>query len=123
MKEDGFPYCIPHKRELSSTELALLDFLLPQIDDVTVSASALKVVARCGCGACPIVLFGLTLDDEPITCRDSEANMDWSGRAENGTLVGIGIWVKDGMPTELDIWSIDGGDVVDLPPTENISRF
>lgn len=122
MKEGGFPYCIPDKRELTSIELALLEYLLPQVDDVNVAAGELKVVARCGCGACPTVLFGKSIDDAPVTSRDSQANMDWSGRAENGTLVGIGIFTKDGMPTELEAWSADGGDVEAWPPIDAIRR-
>ena len=123
MKEDGFPYCISHKRDLTETERALLEYLLPQVDGVTVAARELKVVARCGCGECPTVLFGKSMDDEPITSADSHANMDWSGRAENGTLVGIGVFTKDGMPTELEAWSVDGGEVVDWPPIEEIERL
>jgi hypothetical protein len=122
MKEDGFPYCIPDKRDLTEIELSLLDYLLKQIDDVTVDASDLKVVARCGCGQCPTILFGKSIDDEPITSRDSQPFMDWSGRAENGTLVGIGVFTKDGMPTELAAWSVDGGDVETWPPIDEIRR-
>jgi hypothetical protein len=120
MKEDGFPYCVPDKRELTPTELELLEYILPQVDGVTVGASELKVVARCGCGACPTILLGKSMDDDPITSRHSQANMDWSGRAENGTLVGIGVFTKDGMPTELEAWSVDGGDVETWPPIDAI---
>jgi hypothetical protein len=60
------------------------------------------------------------MDDEPIACSDSHAVMDWSERAENGTL--IGIFTKDGKPTELEAWSVDGGDVETWPPIESIQR-
>ena len=122
MKEDGFPYCIPDKRDLTESEHSLLNHLLKQIDDVTVDASDLKVVARCGCGQCPTILVGRSIDDEPITSRDSQPCMEWSGRAENGTLVGIGVFTKDGMPTELEAWSVDGGDVETWPPIGEIRR-
>lgn len=120
MRESDFPYCIPDKRDLTSTEFALLDYLLQQVDGMTVDTSEIKIVARCGCGECPTILFGKSIDDDPITSSDSHAIMDWSGRAENGTLVGIGIFSKDGMPTELEAWSVDGGDVVTWPPIEAI---
>ena len=83
MKEDGFPYCIPDKRDLTETELALLTYLLKQVGGVTFDANDLKVVARCGCGECPTILFGKSKDDEPIASSDSRAVMDWSGRAAN----------------------------------------
>jgi len=120
MKENSFPYCISDKRDLTPTELALLDYLLKQVDGVTVEASELKVVARCGCGECPTILFGRSMDDQPITSSDSHAVMDWSGRAENGTLIGIGLFTKDGIPTELDASSMDCGDIESWPPINAI---
>jgi hypothetical protein len=122
MKENGSPYCIPDKRDLTAIESALLDYLLKQVDSVTVKSDELKVVARCGCGECPTILFGKSMDDEPITSTDSRAVMDWSGRAENGTLIGLGLSTSDGMPTELEAWSVDGGDVETWPRIEAIQR-
>lgn len=122
VKRKGFPYCIPDKRALTETELALLIYLLKQVDDISVDTNILRVVARCGCGACPTILFGQTKDDEPITSSDSHAVMDWAGRAENGTLVGIGIFMKDGIPTELEAWSVDGGHVENWPSIAAIER-
>ncbi|MDJ0758424.1 MAG: hypothetical protein QNJ19_03455 [Woeseiaceae bacterium] len=120
MKEYGFPYCIPDKRDQTEAELSLLSYLLKQVDDLAVDGSGLKIVARCGCGRCPTVLFGRSIEDEPITSRDSQPLMNCSGRAENGTLVGIGLFMKDGMPTELEAWSVDGGDVETWPPIDEI---
>jgi len=122
MKENVFPYCIPDKRDLTPTELALLDFLLKQVDGVTVEASELKVVARCGCGECPTILFGKSMDDEPIKSSDSRAVMDWSGRAANGTVIDIVLFAKDGIPTELEACSMDCGDVETWPPIDEIQR-
>ena len=122
MNENGFPYCIPDKRDLTATESVLLDFLLKQVEGVTVEADELKVVARCGCGECPTILFGKSMDDEPITGSDSHAIMNWSGRAENGALIGLGMFAKDGMPTELEAWSVAGGDVETWPPIDAIQR-
>ena len=122
MSEDGFPYCVPDKRDLTRAEFALLDFLIGQAKEISVSVKDLKVVARCGCGKCPTVLFGRSFDDEPITAKDADDRLDWSGRAENGTLVGIGMWAKDGMPTELEAWSVDGGDIENWPPLDAIQR-
>ena len=45
MNETGFPYCIPDKRDLTATESVLMDFLLKQVEGVTIEADELKVVA------------------------------------------------------------------------------
>ncbi len=114
------PYCIPDKRDLTSKESELLDFLLEQVEGTIVSATELKIVARCGCGLCPTILFGKTLTDDPITSKDSERLLEWSGRAENGTLVGIVLFVSNGFPTELEAWSVEGGDIENWPPIDAI---
>lgn len=120
MGDESFPYCIPDKRDLSSTELALLRFLLRQVDEIDIEACELKVVARCGCGVCPTILLSSSVDEEPVTSSDSQPVVDWAGRAENGTLIGIRLFAKDGMPTELEAWSVDGGDVEGWPPIDAI---
>lgn len=122
MRENSWPYCVPDKRDLTRAEYVLLDFLIQQVKEIDISASELKVVARCGCGMCPTILFGRAYDDEPITSKDADRLSDWSGKAENGTLVGIGMFAKDGMPTELEAWSVDGGDVENWPPLDAIQR-
>ena len=123
MRQNSFPYCVPDQRDLTRAESELLDFLLSQIDDIEVSANSLKVVARCGCGECPTILFGESVSDDPITSSDSSAVMNWSGRADNGTLVGIGMFIKDGMPSELEAWSVDGGEVENWPPIDASYRI
>lgn len=112
------PYCIPEKRELTLEERHLLGFLVEQTDTVTARVDRVKVVARCGCGECPTILFGESLDDEPITSKDSKIVADWYGRAANGTLVGVTLFALNGKPTELEAWSIDGGEVETSPPID-----
>jgi hypothetical protein len=46
--------------------------------------------------------------------------MEWFGPAENGTLVGILLFSKDGMPTELEAYSMNGGDIDTWPPIDAI---
>lgn len=119
MSKKSFPYCIPHKRELSRVEIELLDFLLPQIAGIDVRPGELKVVARCGCGECPTILFGNSFDDPPI--ENGGVAKAWSGRAQNGTLVGILLSEKDGFPTELEAVSEDGGEIECWPSIVSIS--
>ena len=122
MSEDRPTYWIPDKRDLTRTEFALLEFLIRQVEEINTSVKDLKVIARCGCGKCPTILLGQSLNDEPIYSEDADTRLDWSGRAENGTLVGIGMFAKDGMPTELEAWSVDGGHVESWPPLDAIRR-
>jgi len=118
MSRTSFPYYIPHQRELSREELRLLDFLLPRVDCIKTRATDLKVVGRCGCGKCPTILFGKSLDDHPIPSAGVVAS--WSGRADNGTLVGILLSERDGFPTELEAVSEDGGEIRSWPPIDEI---
>ena len=120
MKQSDFPYCIPDKRELTAVERRLLQHLAAESIEIASHMDDLKVVARCGCGECPTILFGKTLDDEPITSRDSGWVGAWTGRAPNGTLVGIALAAVDGVPVELEAWSVDGGEFDSWPPLSEI---
>ena len=75
MTEASFPYCIPDKRKLTAKELALLKHLVNQVDGIDIDVGELKVVARCGCETCPTILFGKSLDDDPITRSHSDVVM------------------------------------------------
>lgn len=123
MSRTDFPYCIPDNRELTSEEMRLLQHLIGISDEVTVAFDGLKVVARCGCGQCPTILFGESLDSKPITSKDSESIRAWSGRADNGTLVGVGLFALNGTPTELEAWSVDGGEVESWPPIDALEEI
>ena len=98
----------------------MLQFLVDQTDSVTARVDRLKVVARCGCSECPTILLGDSLDDEPITGKDSKIVAEWYGRAANGTLVGVTLSGLNGKPTELEAWSIDGGEVETWPPIDTL---
>jgi hypothetical protein len=120
MTEASFPYCIPDKRELTAEELDLLKHLVNQVDDIDIDLGELKVVARCGCGTCPTILFGKSLDDDPITSSDSDVVMEWMGRPEPDKLIGILLFAKDGIPTELAAFSMSANDADAWPPLATI---
>lgn len=70
---ERMPYCVPQRRELSAEERSLLHLLLArEAPDWLPQLESLKVVARCGCGKCPTVLFGASLDSEPTTQSHDE---------------------------------------------------
>jgi hypothetical protein len=120
MGERAFPYCIPDRRELTPEESGLLHFLFAHLNSIGTPVDALKVVARCGCGACPTILLGTSTEDEPITSKHSSVVGEWQGRAADGRLVGILLFAKDGVPTELEACSIEGKDVQSWPPLDGI---
>jgi hypothetical protein len=122
MRNDSFPYCISDKRELTTEEHLLLKRLANDSIEIAKHIDQLKVVARCGCGKCPTILFGESLEDKPINSIDSEPAGDWMGRAGNGTSVGIGLFIFNGRPTELEAWSPEGVDIDSWPPTSAIER-
>ena len=97
-------------------------FLLDGDDALGTSVEDLKVVARCGCGDCPTVLFGLSFEDAPLT-GPFRIIADYSGLADNGTLVGIGLYEREGRIAELEAWTVDGGPVSSWPPIDTLSRM
>lgn len=123
MKESSFPYSVPDRRNLTSDELALLNYLLCALSKSKLDIDDVKVVARCGCGECPTIFFGATQDSEPIPATNSRVRSDWIGRANNGTLVGISLSFLNGQPTELEAWSVDGGEIEDWPSLDAIQAL
>jgi hypothetical protein len=116
MKKDSFPYCIPDKRDMTIEERSLLKRLANDSVEIANHIDQLKVVARCGCGKCPTILFGKSLEDEPITSIDSHQVGEWMGRTTDGALVGIGLFVHNGRPTELEASSPEGPSIDRWPP-------
>ncbi len=93
----------------------MLKFLLErEAPDRLSQIEALKVIARCGCGDCPTVLFGSSLDADPAT-QDNYILADYSGKTAVGGLVGVMLWANDHALTELEGYSIDGVEPVVWP--------
>ena len=54
-------YNIPDKRELTKSEIEFLTYLFRKEKlEWTNLIENLKVIARCGCGKCPTIIFGKT---------------------------------------------------------------
>jgi hypothetical protein len=101
-------YCISHKRELSKTEIKLIVFLLTDsgFSELLPSVKHLKVVARCG--ICPTVLLGTSLTSEAI--ENASDITRYLGTMSNGTKVGVGLMAQGSQLTELEAWSVCGGE-------------
>ncbi len=119
------PYCVPHRRELSAEERALLNSLLTrEAPDRLPELDSLKIVARCGCGASPTVLFGLSLASEPLTqSHDEQEVATYRGVNAKGVEVAISLIARNGRLAELEAWAPTGGDIGSWPPPNTLDRF
>ena len=116
-------YCIPHRRELTEEERELLRFLFADESVLALQIDRLKVVARCGCGQCPTVIFGESLDDEPLTSSGATTGdvvADYYGPDKNGTTVGVTLHERDGKVAELEASVVDVGDIEGWPSIESL---
>jgi hypothetical protein len=113
-------YFISHKRELNEYEKELLDFLFRKEKPEWLNLiSKLKIIARCGCGECPTVLFGFSFDD--LVRKNQTILIQYDGKDNNGNLVGVSLFGNNDMPTELEFYSIDGQvDVTSIPLIESL---
>ena len=112
-------YSIPDKRKLTKSEIEFLTYLFgKEKSEWTNSIGNLKVIAKCGCGICPGILFGKTLESE---IQNGKLVIDYIGKGKNGELIGISVFGTDQMPTELEFYSIDGKtDIMELPKIETL---
>jgi len=112
------PYAITHRRDLTAQERALVRRLVEQTGDRRSALEGqidnLKVVARCGCGCCPGVLFGRQPDEEPkLGAFETVASL--RGRARDGVDVGAYLLVRDGELSELEAIAWSGEKVREWP--------
>ncbi len=113
-------YSIPDKRKLSKTETELLTYLFEkEKPEWKKLIKKLKVIARCGCGKCPTIMFGKTFNSE---VQENESLLiDYIGKGGNGELIGISLLGTNQMPTELEFYSIDGKSAIkDLPKIDSL---
>lgn len=108
---------IPDRRELTREEKALVSFLLKRRSDLEVQLEHLKVTGRCVCG-CPTVAFGSSTN-EKIAADGGYPVVEYRGRAENGTLVGVYLKERQGKIVELEGVGWDG-EFEKWPPIEKL---
>ena len=114
-------YSIPNKRELTKSETEFLTYLFekekPEWNNLI---GTLKVIARCGCGKCPTIIFGKTFDSE---IQKGSLIIDYEGKSKNGKLIGISVFGIEQMPTELEFYSIDGEtENIEMPKIETLEK-
>tara|TARA_R110000787_G_C13212041_1_gene425244 strand:- start:100 stop:471 length:372 start_codon:yes stop_codon:yes gene_type:complete len=115
-------YSIPDKRELTQSEIEFLTYLFKkEKPEWTNLIGNLKVIARCGCGNCPTIMFGKTFESEILK---GNVIIDYVGKSKNGELIGISVLGTDIMPTELEFYSIDGkSGIIEIPKIETLKSI
>ena len=116
-------YSISEKRELTQTEKKFLDYLfLNKKPEWTNFTKKLKVIAKCGCGKCPTIMFGENFESE--VQENEKLRIDYVGKSKNGELIGISLFGTDQMPTELEFYSIDGNsEIIEIPKIETLESI
>jgi|SRR5690554_1691965 len=109
-------------KEINIRELEFLTYLFgKEKSEWTNLIENLKVIARCGCGKCPTIMFGKTFDSE---IQKGNLIIDYAGKGKNGELVGISLFGTDRMPTELEFYSIDGeSDIAEMPKIDTLKSM
>lgn len=110
-------YHIEHKRELNEEEKEILLHMLSNTS-YSDQIDSLKIVARCGCGKCPTVLFGKTFEDEPVP--NGRDVVQYQGLNSDGEVVCITVMAAAGKLTELEASSFSGGNIYSWPPIQSI---
>jgi hypothetical protein len=114
------PYSVAHRRELSNEERALLRLLAPERE---LEIQGLKVVARCGCGKCPTVLFAPSFDAQPVTGSPHQEIATYRGENADGVDVAITLVERNGRLSELEAWAPVDGDIRSWPPIGALKPF
>ncbi|WP_442953013.1 DUF6984 family protein [Paucibacter sp. B51] len=115
-----FPFFVSSvPRPLSAQERAIVERLLrEQSPQYSEQAGALKVVGRCGCGACPTVFFQSHKDGD---CEVDLVTM--AGKDEAGGLVAAVLVAKEGALSQLEFYSVDGHDPWGIPNVETLAPW
>ena len=115
-------YSIPNKRELIKPEIEFLTYLFgKEKPEWTNLIENLKIIARCGCGKCPTIIFGKKFESE---IQKGDLIIDYAGKGTNGELIGISVFGTDQMPTELEFYSIDGeSEIIEIPKIDTLKSM
>ncbi len=111
-------------RPLREDERALLEWLLrhgsPSAERYLDQLDKVTVVSRCSCG-CPTIDLAVDGKTAPMSAG-SDILADFEARSPEGGLIGILLHVRNGLLSELEVYSISGEQQpASLPRTEDIS--
>lgn len=82
----------------------------------TAEIEKLKVIGRCGCGACPTIIFS-----ESYSKPESKRIIaDYTGITKDEDMVGLFVWAGEKEILELEIYPISDSDVCVLPKLDSL---
>jgi len=112
-------YIATTHRRISQAEREVLLRILQDLNSTqSVLVDDHEVVGRCGCGGCPTIFFQPHVQSE----HETEVASYW-GPDETGAPVGVLLWEKNGRPSQLEFYSVDGHDPWHIPKAETIEPF
>jgi hypothetical protein len=116
----SFPYFeSTAPRALTAQEQAVLMRLVQGLPwQFAQQVDGLRVVGRCGCGACPTVFF--------LPHEQGEEETDlvaMAGKDNSGGLVAAVLFEKSGLLSQLEFYSVDGHEPWEVPNAENLAPW
>ena len=117
------PYSSPESRPLDPAERDFVEFLIRSNAPERVGElEGLSVIARCGCGQCPGILFAEHRVDQSTGQKPYlVADMITSG--EPGDPIGVMLWGTDKTLIELEFCSYGETNVIGLPSVASLKPF
>ncbi|SRR6266496_647616 len=110
-------FFVEEHRNLSAKEINLIEWLLinTKHSDLIEQIEKATIISKCSCG-CPTVDLEVTgVDEQPINFHLSA-----SGYSPERIPVGVIVHVKNGLLSELEVYSEDGTKVFGLPDTNKL---
>lgn len=107
------------ERVLTPAEAALVGELCRlEYPSLNSDLGALRVVGRCGCGACPTVFF------EPHRPEAKAREIaSYAGVDAGGGVTGVALWETEGRFSQLEFWSVDGHDPWSAPSIATLEKL
>src|SRR6266487_4462699 len=110
-------FFVEEQRNLSTEEINLIEWLLinTKHSELIEQIEKAKVISKCSCGCPTVDLEVAGVDKQPINLHLSA-----SGYSPEGILVGIILHVRNGLLSELEVYSEDGTKIFGLPDTDKL---
>jgi hypothetical protein len=116
------PKSRPPHRPLTSEEVEFLTWLLkhgkPEATQYLSQISSLRVVSQCDCG-CPTIDFSVG-GKEAASGSGSDIIADFLGITPEGASVGVLVHVRDGLLSELEVYSLSDIKKFSFPRPETL---
>jgi hypothetical protein len=116
---------IPDVRPLTEDERRLLEWLLhhgtPAAATYLGQLPSVSVVSRCGCG-CPTIDFAVSGRAASLG-SPTTVLADVGGTSPEGVRVGIIVHGREGLISELEVYSVAGQGTFSMPRIEDIESY